>query len=276
MKNLAKVHIMRTTIFYFSATGNSLQLAKKVAGQLGTNNLVPIAKAMNKKTYLCKSKNIGLVFPVYAWGVPRIVIDFIDKLVFDGPGYLFSIVTCVGIPAFTLQNVNKVLQAKGARLNAGFVVKAKSASLIKKNILDHVIIAIDRKRKKMQTADERIGEMVAIIKEQQDHAPETSSLLANIIGHFFHRLSRDYLRTASTNFRVDDNCSGCGICASICPRNNISLAAGTPLFGNNCEFCHACIQWCPNFAIKHPSFDPKLVQYTHPDVDLQEFKLAKN
>ena len=38
---------MKTTIYYFSGTGNSLSAARKIAALLGDTDLTPIASLMN-------------------------------------------------------------------------------------------------------------------------------------------------------------------------------------------------------------------------------------
>ncbi len=60
-------------IYYFSATGNSLSIAKKLASKINNSELVEIGKAL-KDNLIVKSEKIVFVFPVYAWGPPRIVI----------------------------------------------------------------------------------------------------------------------------------------------------------------------------------------------------------
>jgi flavodoxin len=73
---------MITQIFYFSATGNSLALARNIAMELGETELISIPK-VSGNCVTATAPRIGLVFPVYAWGLPRIVADFIKELKLD-------------------------------------------------------------------------------------------------------------------------------------------------------------------------------------------------
>jgi flavodoxin len=71
-------------IFYFTGTGNSLQAAKNIAEHNG-EKLISIASEMNSKEgtfeYALKDNEvIGFVYPVYSWGPPEMVLDFINKL----------------------------------------------------------------------------------------------------------------------------------------------------------------------------------------------------
>ncbi len=261
---------MKTNIFYFSATGNSLGFAKNLANKLNTNNLEAISELIGNDNIQCDSERIGIICPVYAWGLPRIVKDFLEKLKVHGNPYIFAIVSCVGIPGKTLKEIQSILQNKGVNLNAGFVIKAPCSSLAKKNSLDNIIISLDRKKEHLKTGEERLTEIVSKIENLSIHKPETSSWPANYFGSIFHEYGMDFFKKASQDFKVSDKCKACGTCVRVCPRANIILDSKKPTFSDNCEFCHACVQWCPEFAITHPNFEPDKKQYRNPDVKLSE------
>jgi ferredoxin len=261
---------MNTTIYYFSATGNSLHLAKQLAKKLNTQELVSISEVSEQDVIHCSSERIGIICPVFAWGPPRIVMEFLNKLQVKGNPYMFAIASCVGIPAKTLVAMQDALERKNVTLNAGFVVKSSCSSLAKKNALDHIVIGLDRKRKHLKTGDERLQEMISVIENLETRKPESSSWLANRLGTFFHAYGVDFFKTASQDFKVSEKCSGCGTCVRVCPRANITLSYGNPHFYDDCEFCHACIQWCPEFAITHPNFDGNLKQYRNPNIQLAD------
>jgi len=261
---------MDTTIYYFSATGNSLQVARNLKAELKPCSLVSIPEAMQNTVVTCSSKRIGLVFPVYAWGAPRIVMDFLEKLTLPDETYIFAVVTCVGIPAKTLPSVRKALKKKGSDLDAGFVVRAECSSMMKKNMLDKVVISLDQKRKRIQTGESRLNEIASTIQKLQKHKPENSSPVANLFGLLFHSYGINFFKTASQDFQVSSDCNACGTCVRVCPRGNIALKNGRPQFHKDCEMCHACIHWCPGFAITHPGFQPGTPQYHHPQVRVKE------
>lgn len=265
---------MKTTIFYFSATGNSLYLAKRLALEVGECELLSIANLVNEENFEVDSPNIGFVFPVFAWGLPRIVAEFVKKLILKNQSYVFAVASCVAIPGKTLKELEKILQQKGIELDAGFVVKAGRSSLMKLNFLDKIIIALDKKRKYLIGGESRIGEIVTAIKGRKFQYPETSSISANLFGAMFHNLALKTFITKDGEFKISDTCKGCGQCARLCPRSNIIINNGRPEFLHNCEFCHACIQWCPEFAITHPDFDHSLPQYRNSQIKVQELYFA--
>jgi flavodoxin len=66
-------------IFYFSGTGNSLQVAKSVA-EHNKEKLISIAAAINSnggcyEYNLEDNEMIGFVYPIYAWAPPKIVLQ---------------------------------------------------------------------------------------------------------------------------------------------------------------------------------------------------------
>ena len=74
-------------IFYFTATGNSLYVAKKLGGEL-----ISIPQALKNNTLTFEDEKIGIVFPCYGLAAPKIVREFIEKATLKSP-YIFTIMT---------------------------------------------------------------------------------------------------------------------------------------------------------------------------------------
>ena len=264
---------MKTILYYFSATGNSLSITRKLSSELGNCEIVPIAKAIKEETVEAQTDKVGFIFPVYAWGMPRIISEFIQKINISKDSYVFAIASCVAIQGNTLRDLKNELQKKGINLKAGFVVSGGRSSLMNLNMLDKIIIAIDRQRNKIKSFDERMTDIVKAINNNERRKIETSSFGANIFGSMFHNMAIKSFASIDSQFIVGESCKGCGNCAKICPRSNILLENNRPSFKNNCEFCHSCIQWCPNFSIKHPNFDSTLKQYRNPEIKLKDMMI---
>ena len=71
-------------IFYFTGTGNSLYAANHIAEAQG-ERLISIARLMSRKEDVYhfdmgENELLGFAFPVFAWGPPKMVLDFISKL----------------------------------------------------------------------------------------------------------------------------------------------------------------------------------------------------
>ena len=52
-------------------------------------------------------------------------------------------------------------------------------------------------------------------------------------------------------FTVNEKCTGCGLCAKLCPTCAITLHDGHPVWEDNCTHCMACITRCPAEAIEY-------------------------
>lgn len=61
-------------ILYFTATGNSLYIAKSLGGEL-----LSIPQMVKNGFFEFTDDKIGIVFPLHAWGVPSYVADFFKK-----------------------------------------------------------------------------------------------------------------------------------------------------------------------------------------------------
>ena len=69
-------------IFYFSGCGNSKHVAEAIATGLNDSLIfIPEAARENHFDYtLAEDESLGFVFPIYAWGPPKFVLDFIEKM----------------------------------------------------------------------------------------------------------------------------------------------------------------------------------------------------
>ena len=61
-------------VFYFTATGNSLYVAKQL-----DENPVSIPQILKHDNLNISDANVGIVFPIYAGRAPEIVLDFLKK-----------------------------------------------------------------------------------------------------------------------------------------------------------------------------------------------------
>ena len=128
------------TTFYFTSTGNSLSVAKRIGG-----NLVSIPQVIDDPTTLYKDDVIGVVFSVYSNAPPKMVREFIDKVKLEAD-YTLAIGTYGNIPGACMYNLQKKAIENGYRFDyvnqilmvdnflPVFEMDAEIAKLPKKNV----------------------------------------------------------------------------------------------------------------------------------------------
>ena len=259
---------MKTTLYYFSGTGNSYAVAHDISGLLGDTELVSIPVALNDgiKGW---SDNIGIVFPVYIWGMPLVVEEFCRKLKNTDAKYFFAVCTCGGFPGATLVQTEKVLKDAGVKLSAGFSVQMPG------NYTPMYGAIKEEKQKKMFTAEkEKAKEIADAVKNGKVSPVEKSNFLINmIVSDMFYKFSAPHMPDMDRKFFADSKCNSCGICEKICPAKNISMKDGKPEWYHKCYQCFACLQWCPAEAIQYGETTAKRKRYRNPEVKIDEFLL---
>ncbi|HPJ26356.1 MAG TPA: hypothetical protein PLA80_09425, partial [Synergistaceae bacterium] len=61
--------------YYFSGTGNSLYLARRLAASLEGRS-ISMAEELRKNKVSCETEMLGLAFPLYYGGLPEMVERF--------------------------------------------------------------------------------------------------------------------------------------------------------------------------------------------------------
>ena len=82
-------------IFYFSGTGNSKYVAKRIANALGDAlvNLNDRIKASDTSS-IETGERVIIVTPTYAWRIPRVVRDWLRKTELRGAKQAWFVMTC--------------------------------------------------------------------------------------------------------------------------------------------------------------------------------------
>ncbi|MDD2680121.1 MAG: EFR1 family ferrodoxin [Candidatus Omnitrophica bacterium] len=260
---------MKTTIFYFSGTGNCLKAARDLAGELGEAQIVNLAAVIDKELDL-SAEAIGLVYPVYAFGMPLIVRRFIKKLKNGSDKYFFAIVTAGGFAADTLGQNARLFKSQGQKLAAGFFIRMPG------NYTPfYEICSIDAQNKMFAQEGERIREIARMVKAKKPGKIERGNWLVNrFLSDMIYTLAAPLMPFEDKNFRADDKCNGCATCVRVCPVKNIRLADGKPQWLHRCEQCFACLHWCPQEAIQCGKNTSKRKRYHNPAVKLEDIIIA--
>ena len=256
---------LKTNLFCFSATGNSLMVAKHIAARLPETQIFSIPKVIHQKIDL-DVDNIGLIFPVYFMGMPKIVIDFVDKLEPRGAKYVFAICTSgAAFPGIALSQIQKQLGTRGTRLNAGFSIQMPGSYLVK-----YGAYSVEKQKQIFIKEKMKVDNIIQIIKNQQNNNRGQSNFLMNVIGDLIYKSMLTNFPTLARNFRVNEKCNSCNTCEKVCPVQNIRMVNGRPNWQGHCEHCLACIEWCPTEAIQYGAKTNDRKRYHHPEILAKE------
>ena len=266
---------MRNRVFYFTGSGNSLAIARSLAEGLGETEVLPIAKSLGGFEGTTEER-IGIVSPVYSWGPPRMVAEFLKRFRTEPSQYVFAVSHCSGTYGATLRRIKRSLRSVGSRLSAGFVVRHDVHVLQPGGDEIGVIRFAQRLNKVVpSTFSEREDELLHAIGSKVDHEIEVSNWTSAMFGQLMHPGAMMGFKRQDKGFTANDACVSCGICTRICPRKNIHLVDGRPTWHQDCEACNACILWCPQTAIRllgHAPTEPR----HHPDITLADMLLWPN
>jgi ferredoxin len=253
-------HIM---IFYFTGTGNSLELARMVQ-EATDDELVSMRDATDADRHyfeLAADERLGFVFPTHCWGTPEYVDRFVDSLEIGGitpKTYVYLITDCGASTGRTTSFFKKRLKARGIPLTAAFDVRMP----------DNYVISFKAPSEQTQEkirADARKRMEQFVIPNITTckpgyHNKRGIGLLLSSTNNAYKKYGR---KTAP--FYVKEVCTSCGLCARNCPSHAIEMVTGTPQWTkDSCSFCLACINRCPVQAIEYGAKTKDRGRYVNP------------
>lgn len=258
--------------FYFSGTGNSLYVAKSIGEK--DEEVIPIAKLMDTKDevyefILKENESIGFIYPIYAWGPPKMVVEFISKIKFINfnNNYIYAVATCGENIGNAMKIINKALTKHEMSLTSGFSVVMPNNYVIFGDIDSD-----DVAKEVLVKANNRIKEINEIIKSRESGVFDVikgpmPGILTAIVNPLFTKQA-----TSTKSFYANDNCTGCGICEKVCNSNTIKVK-GKPIWGKECTGCLACLHLCPTKAINYGKGTEKKGRYINPLIKRSEMNL---
>lgn len=256
---------MNAVIYYFSGTGNSLAVAKDLGADLDNAKIIPIARAL--KTGTDASYDIvGVVYPVYMFGLPLIITEFLKKLKVKQDAYVFCVATLGGLPGRAHTLSGNILRGRGIEMAAGFSVRMPGNytpmyGAEPKEQQDDIF----RKGK------QKVKDISELVRQQQRGVLEEKPVWLNFLLYvLLYRGGAAQIPLAAKDFWITDACTKCGICGEVCPVENIRMQDGKPVWLDHCQHCLACLHWCPVEAIQYKKSTSGKKRYHHPDVTAKD------
>lgn len=245
-------------IFYFTATGNSLYIAKELE-----KNPISIPQVIKKKEQFYKDDKIGIVAPIYGHEMPELVKQFIKSATFQ-TDYFYIVLTYGNRHGGAAELANNFCKECGVHVDYLNLIQ----------MVDNWLLSFDMEEQKK--IDKHIDQnLLKIINDIQFNKKEIQPVTDS------DRQAHDqYLEMRSKMpsdlfqhlYHVNNDCVGCGICTQVCPTGCISLNNKKVIYHmSNCQTCMACIHNCPQKAIQLniPEKNPK-ARFRNDKIKIQE------
>ncbi|HJC72567.1 MAG TPA: EFR1 family ferrodoxin [Candidatus Ruthenibacterium merdavium] len=237
-------------IFYFSGTGNSRWAAQKIAA-LTNDEAFDIIQCTDVPDVTHETQ-IGLVFPIYAWGAPEPVLTFVKKI-HRKTQFTFGVCTCGEEAGLAMKKFSRFFP-----LDSSYSLVMPNNYIIGADVDDE-----ETARQKITAAKHAIEQLSREILQQKRtyhvHEGRFASLKSGLVHFGFEHFAR-----STKPFYVTDACNGCGLCAAHCPANTISMAQKKPVWAQRCFQCLRCINECPQAAIQYTKATERRSRYTFP------------
>ncbi|MDD5263838.1 MAG: EFR1 family ferrodoxin [Candidatus Bipolaricaulis sp.] len=248
------------TIYWFSGTGNSLAVARRLSAAFEGARLLPIASLDG----VARPEGVvGVVCPVYFEGLPLIVQEFVARLDARALTYSFLVLTPGGFAGWAPVQARRLFRSAGRPLDAAFSVKMPDNYIA---ILD--IPRPERQRQILSRAERALDEIAGAASRRERRLGVGITVPLGALAHLV--MGRSFARACrrrDERFVVTDACTACGLCVRVCPKENIVLSGGRPRWNHRCEQCFGCINLCPVAAIQvrnRPT--ARRGRYHHPDI----------
>ena len=250
---------MKTTLYVFSATGNSLTTARILSEKLSAR-LISVASTRALAEIQDDSEAIGFVFPIYYGNMPYPVREMITKMSFRSDAYIFTVSTYRGHAGNVAGRMDALLNTRGQKLSLSLGLSMPGNSFINKPEVDAQYLSLQRKN---------IENLLPLLLAKETHDYSVNGAI------------KETPVDTANNFRgitAEDTCVGCSRCVLVCPMNNIKIENGKARIGDRCATCLACFHWCPVEAIYMSKQEniARRSKYRHPDVSFEDIVNMKN
>lgn len=255
--------IMKTGIYYFSGTGNSLWLARRISEKLEGSELISIPNVINQTTSI-NEEILGIVCPIYMYNMPHIVAEFIRKI--ESAEYIFFVFAGAGGLGNGIKETLKLFASQKLTLSALFNIPMPS------NYTPYGCPPEEKQRCLLEAAEARVEEIADMVRNRGRYIDSSNTSLLETWIHpgLLYRFGYKRIHTFGKSFYTDENCNGCSVCQKVCPVGNITITDDKPVWHEHCQQCYACLQWCPGESIQVGKNTAGIDRYHNPHVTVND------
>jgi len=251
-------------IVYFSGTGGTKLIVDEFKKQFIYDNVDVNIQSLDldKESSMIKESALEvntvncllLLYPVHAFDAPQPVYDWIDALE-EGKGQKVAVISVSG--------GGEMWPNTSCRIYAINELEKKGYNIFYENMLvmpSNILLATNLELCKwlIQSTPDKTKAIVETIIKGDRHRTKRKhgSVLIKLIADLEKRRAFEF----GQGLKSGDQCDGCNWCVENCPRNNIVLRGGKPIFHNKCIVCMRCVYGCPINAITNERFNKFILE----------------
>lgn len=251
-------------IIYFSGTGNSKHVAERLAEFLD-EELFNI-ECCQPLPSMTNDEPLGIIFPVYAWGLPRIVEDYL-QIVKITNRFVWTVMTCGDDMGYADVILEKLIKR---RINAAYSLQMPNTYVC---LPGFDVDSPELASRKIAETEAQLPQIAESIRNREQRSELTRGGMAWMKTYVLRPLFNKLLVT-DRFFRKTPKCTSCGLCAKQCPTKSIAMTTGEPVWqhqmgadgsqndGSSCTGCLRCYHNCPKRAIEWGRFTKNKGQKT--------------
>ena len=228
-------------VCFFTASGNCLYVAERIGG-----TLLSIPQLMRQDEIIIEDDAVGVVCPVYNAEMPMMVRDFMRKARIKTDYFFFIYTYGAGFG-------EAYAHAKLAAEEAGLTLRYVNAIQMVDNFLPYFDMQEQIDTLPQKDVEGQLDAVCADIIARKAVDVKITARTREQMEMYHQKLAEVWLKKdTALSYTVNDDCIHCGICAKVCPANNITVTEEGVCFSNHCEVCYACLHNCPQHAIHLP------------------------
>ncbi|MDR0616916.1 MAG: EFR1 family ferrodoxin [Synergistaceae bacterium] len=243
----------KIVIAVFTGTGNTLLMADALAGELrAAGKGVTLAPMERRDVFESRAEAqnadfaLGIAAPVACFSTYPTAWRFIDSLPAAEGREVFFLASMGGAGGGMEGPVRRVLEEKGYMPLGALLVRMPG------NYGNKTINAGENKKTEAK-AREKAKKFARELLDGTARWGRGLPLLSGFLASMAHgRRPWDFFHSMFPIEALAEKCTGCGLCARICPEVNIEMADGKARIGKDCQSCQRCVAFCPAGAICVP------------------------
>ena len=233
-------------LYYFSGTGNTKALAETAGEVLARAGATVMLRDVVADSNYTPSGLTGIFFPVYCFGAPRIIVEFVRALAVGGGSAAVVIANAAGMAGSAHGAVARVLSRKGYQVRLAAWVPMPSNYIVGREA-----VADSEAAQIILRGKAKVTELFSTLDRAPNSFPRHNAFAPQALAH---RMFLFGTRSVHRFYRATDKCTGCGACVSMCPKQCISPNNDArPCWKAGCEHCMRCVNFCPEAAIEFGS-----------------------